>query len=152
MRNSFHRQLYRIVCLAPLAYSIVVRRYPPERAASSSASWRDGGALALYVSISLYTERDPLVLAIYALQPAKVVTGDVSVSALPGRAARREIPRGRGVRQRDDDRFAQIGAVQGARCEVLRTEQRLLGGGLPGYLFDSYESPLPPSMVPLIAA
>ena len=90
---------------------------------------------ALWHSISLYTERDPLVLAIYALQPAKVVTGDVSVSALPGRAARREIPRGRGVGQRDDDRFAQIGAVQGARCEVLCTEQRLLGGGLPGHLF-----------------
>ena len=70
MRNSFHRQLYRIVCLAPLAYSIVVRR-SPERAASSAASWRDGGALALYVSISLYTERDPLVLVIYALQPGE---------------------------------------------------------------------------------
>ena len=42
---------------------------------------------------------------------AKVVTGHVSVSALPGRAARREISRGRGVRQRDDDRFAQIGAM-----------------------------------------
>ena len=25
--------------------------------------------------------------------------------------------------------------MQGARCEVLRTEQCLLGGGLPGYLF-----------------
>ena len=25
--------------------------------------------------------------------------------------------------------------VQGARRDVLRTEQRLLGGGLPGYLF-----------------
>ena len=37
-------------------------------------------------SISLYPERDPLVLTIYALQPAKVVTGDVSVSALPGRS------------------------------------------------------------------
>ena len=60
---------------------------------------------ALWHSISLYTERDPLVLAIYALQPAKVVTGDVSVSALSGRSARREIPRGRGVRQRDDDLF-----------------------------------------------
>ena len=41
-----------------------------------------------------------------ALQPAEVVTSDVSVSALPGRAARREISRGRGVRQRDDDQFA----------------------------------------------
>ena len=67
MRNSFHSC---IVCLAPLAYSIVVRR-SPERAASSAASWRDGGALALYVSISLYTERDPLVLVIYALQPGE---------------------------------------------------------------------------------
>ena len=34
----------------------------------------------------------------------------------------------RGVRQRDDDRFAPGG-------EVLRTEQRLLGVGLPGCLF-----------------
>ena len=57
------------------------------------------------------------------------------MSAPPGRVARREIPRGRGVGQRDDDRFAQIRAVQGARCEVLCAEQRLLGGGLPGYLF-----------------
>ena len=48
---------------------------------------------------------------IYALQPAEV-TSDVSVSAFPGRAAaRQEISRGRGVRQRDDDRFAQIGAI-----------------------------------------
>ena len=69
------------------------------------------------------------------MQPAKVVASDVSVSALPGRAARREIPCGRGVRQRDDDLFAQIGTVHGARYEVLGTEQCVVGGGLPGYLF-----------------
>ena len=90
---------------------------------------------ALRRSIPFYTERDPHFLAIYTLQPAKVVASDVSVSALSGRAARREVSCGRGVRQRDDDLFAQIGTVHGARYEVLGTEQCVVGGGLPGYLF-----------------
>ena len=65
----------------------------------------------------------------------QVVTSDVSVSGFPGRAARREISLSRGARQRCDDRLTQVGAARGLRYEVLRAEQRLLGGALSGYLF-----------------
>ena len=47
------------------------------------------------------------------VQAAQVVTGDVSVSGFPGRAARREIPRSRGFRQRCDDWLAEVGATRG---------------------------------------
>ena len=52
-------------------------------------------------------------LAVYALQAAQVVTSDVSVSGFPGRAARREISRSRGVRERCDDWLAEVGATRG---------------------------------------
>ena len=53
----------------------------------------------------------------------------------PGRSPESTVLRGRGAGQLDEDWLAQIGAVLGARREVLRAEQCLVGGCLQGYLF-----------------